>query len=148
MSEQTEAITINDEGFVPRQDGEWVPVGDGHFLACCDCGLVHYCRFRVRDGVIEISAVRRDDLTEERRNSLNGRASEIANLEWRVVEAAIRARLSYNEYGNAVASPLSRTEQEHMSITAKADTARKDLFAAVDALIAAREKAEAPPNRR
>lgn len=68
--------------------------------------------------------------------------SEISNLEWRVVEAAVAARQRYNEYGNAVASPLSHAEQEHMSITVQADAARRDLFAAVDALIAAREQKE------
>lgn len=134
MSEQSELVVVNDEGFVPRYDGEWFSVGDEHILTCCHCGLVHYCQFRVRDGVIEMSAIQRDDLTKERRNSLKDRDSEIGNLEWRVVEAAVAKRKAELEmFPGGVHLSVSRYAFEPYIRAEEA---------ACDALIALREKVE------
>ena len=75
--------------------------------------------------------------------------TDISNLEWRVIEAAISARQRYDEYGNAVAHSPEHSDyswREEVSVTLKADAARRELFAAVDALIAAREATEGITN--
>jgi hypothetical protein len=42
-----------------RKDGEWVHwARKGHLVACCDCGLVHLFRPRLRAGRIEVQAIR------------------------------------------------------------------------------------------
>jgi hypothetical protein len=53
-----------------RKDGEWVHwARKGHLVACCDCGLVHFMKPRVRKGRVEISAVRMPRNTAGRRKS-------------------------------------------------------------------------------
>jgi hypothetical protein len=41
-------------------DGEWFEPKPqrGHKTRCCDCGLIHRMDFRVRDGKVQIRAVR------------------------------------------------------------------------------------------
>jgi len=47
-----------------EKDG-WYPVPD--YLGCCDCGLVHWVKFRVVDGRVEMQAGRERVLTDEAR---------------------------------------------------------------------------------
>ena len=39
----------------------------GHLIACCDCGLVHLMRPRVRKGRVEVQAFRMSRQTAGRR---------------------------------------------------------------------------------
>jgi hypothetical protein len=41
-------------------DGDWEPLHKTEVVACCDCGLVHVIRYRVRDGKPEVQ-YRRDN---------------------------------------------------------------------------------------
>jgi hypothetical protein len=51
-----------------RMDGEWVHWSrKGHLVACCDCGLVHLMRPRVRAGRVEVQATRMPRNTAARR---------------------------------------------------------------------------------
>ena len=44
---------------VKRADGEWFRIErKGHIIQCCDCGLVHLVRSRLRGKSIEIAATR------------------------------------------------------------------------------------------
>ena len=56
-------------------DGEWFePLPQrGHKMACCDCSLVHRMDFRVRDGKVQIRAVRDTRETAARRRRKTGR---------------------------------------------------------------------------
>jgi len=36
--------------YTDRQDGEWFKVDAATKLMCCDCGLVHYVRFKRMKG--------------------------------------------------------------------------------------------------
>jgi uncharacterized Zn finger protein len=52
------------------KDGEWLGVlkSRGYmYVACCDCGLVHKMRFRVRDGQVQLMADRDERRTGQRR---------------------------------------------------------------------------------
>lgn len=50
------------------QDGEWFePAMKNHKLGCCDCGLVHRVDFRVRDGKVQMRAVRARNYTAKQR---------------------------------------------------------------------------------
>ena len=54
--------------YVQRQDGEWFGVNRrGHLIACCDCGLVHFVRFRLVGGRLQMQAHRDDKRSESRR---------------------------------------------------------------------------------
>ena len=51
-----------------RVDGEWVHwTRKGHLVACCDCGLIHLMRPRVRAGRVEVQAFRLPRHTAGRR---------------------------------------------------------------------------------
>ena len=42
-----------------RKDGEWFRIPrKGHLIGCCDCGLVHLFNARVRNGSVEVRAMR------------------------------------------------------------------------------------------
>lgn len=61
--------------YTPRVDGEWVHwARRGHLVACCDCGLVHFMRPRVRGGRVEIQATRMPRHTAARRAAKVGEA--------------------------------------------------------------------------
>ena len=54
--------------YVQRVDGEWVHwARTGHLVACCDCGLVHLMKPRVRNGRVEVQAFRLDRNTAAKR---------------------------------------------------------------------------------
>lgn len=54
--------------YKPRTDGEWVHwARKGHLVCCCDCGLVHLMRPRVRKGRVEVQAFRMKRQTAGRR---------------------------------------------------------------------------------
>ncbi len=54
-----------------RMDGEWVHWSrKGHLVACCDCGLVHLFKPRVRNRRVEVSAKRMPKHTGGRRSRL------------------------------------------------------------------------------
>lgn len=47
------------QSYPVRRDGEWFRIErGGHLFACCDCGLVHKLRSRLRGRSIEVSATR------------------------------------------------------------------------------------------
>lgn len=51
-----------------RMDGEWFHIPrHGHLIACCDCGLVHLLKSRLRARKIEIQATRKPKNTAGRR---------------------------------------------------------------------------------
>ena len=50
-----------------RVDGEWFRLGRYHKLTCCDCGLTHLFRWRVRKGEVELMAVRDNRATGQLR---------------------------------------------------------------------------------
>jgi hypothetical protein len=39
-------------------DGQWYPADEYPYEACCDCGLVHRIKTRIRNGKVEICATR------------------------------------------------------------------------------------------
>lgn len=54
--------------YVVRANGEWVHWRRaGHLVACCDCGLVHLMKPRVRNGRVEVQAFRMPKHTGGRR---------------------------------------------------------------------------------
>ena len=59
-----------------RKDGEWFPISirRGHKIMCCDCGLVHFFRVRVkhsgRGHDVELSATRLERSTAAARRKL------------------------------------------------------------------------------
>lgn len=54
-----------------RADNEWFRIPrHGHLVACCDCGLVHLFKSRLRGRAIEIRATRKSALTSARRRSI------------------------------------------------------------------------------
>jgi hypothetical protein len=54
-------------------DDEWVTWGKAHLIACCDCGLVHLMRSRVRNGKVEVAARRMPQHTGGRRSGMKRR---------------------------------------------------------------------------
>jgi len=50
--------------FTQRKDNEWFVVGDNTMLKCCDCGLVHKIKFRVKDNLLWMKAKRIDKKKE------------------------------------------------------------------------------------
>jgi len=56
--------------YIQRYNGEWVDVTRGHFVACCDCGLVHEEDFSILDNRILRRSFRDNRLTAVRRRSL------------------------------------------------------------------------------
>ena len=54
--------------YVQVYDGDVVEVvGRIHKIACCDCGLVHLLRFRLKGSVITFRAYRDNRATAQRR---------------------------------------------------------------------------------
>ena len=54
-----------------RRDHAWFHIPrHGHLVACCDCGLVHMFKSRVRSGRVEIKAVRLRRNTAARRRGM------------------------------------------------------------------------------
>lgn len=54
-----------------RTDGEWFHIPRrGHDITCCDCGLVHMVKSRLRGRHIEIQATRLPRATGGRRAAL------------------------------------------------------------------------------
>ena len=51
-------------------DGEWFVIGDKTRLVCCDCGLVHKAKFRVKNKRLEMSAIRLIGETKKYRKKL------------------------------------------------------------------------------
>lgn len=57
-------------GYKQAVDGEWRHwARSGHLVACCDCGLVHLMRPRIRKGRIEVQAFRMPKNTASRRRN-------------------------------------------------------------------------------
>ena len=57
--------------YAQRANGEWMHWSrDGHLVACCDCGLVHLMKPRVRGGRVEVRAWRMPRNTAARRAAL------------------------------------------------------------------------------
>lgn len=57
-----------DRGYIKRDADEWVHWSrKGHLVACCDCGLVHLMKPRVRNGRVEVQATRLQRNTAARR---------------------------------------------------------------------------------
>lgn len=56
--------------YVQRADGEWFDTERLHKIACCDCGLVHLLRFRIRKGKIEMQATIDKRATAQRRRRM------------------------------------------------------------------------------
>lgn len=55
-------------GYRQAKDGDWMHwARKGHLLACCDCGLVHLMKPRVRKGRVEVQAFRMIKNTAARR---------------------------------------------------------------------------------
>ena len=52
---------------VQRYDGEWFDTERFHKFFCCDSGLAHVARFRVRKGKIEMQVIRDNRATGQRR---------------------------------------------------------------------------------
>jgi hypothetical protein len=43
--------------YYPVKNGEWIqPIRRGYMMACCDCGLVHRCNFRIVKGQVQLQA--------------------------------------------------------------------------------------------
>lgn len=54
--------------YTDKKDGEWSKViGRKHLLMCCDCGLVHLLKFRIRKGKIEFQGFRDNRATGQAR---------------------------------------------------------------------------------
>ena len=51
------------------EDGEWVQLTLDHYLACCDCGLVHRITFKIVDGKLFMRPFRDVDATRKRRKT-------------------------------------------------------------------------------
>jgi hypothetical protein len=51
-------------------DGQWFTLPDEWDLACCDCGLVHKVKSRIKDGVIQIRMDRHPTATGGRRKAM------------------------------------------------------------------------------
>ncbi len=51
------------------EDGEWVRLTLDHYLACCDCGLVHRITFKIVDGKLFMRPYRDEDATKKRRKA-------------------------------------------------------------------------------
>jgi hypothetical protein len=50
--------------------GQWVqPIRKGYKMACCDCGLVHLCDFRIYKGRIQFRAFRNNRSTAAMRRA-------------------------------------------------------------------------------
>ena len=47
---------IKDDGYDQIYDGQWVAAPE--YLACCDCGLVHRLKYRIRKGRLEMQMFR------------------------------------------------------------------------------------------
>lgn len=57
--------------YTTRADHEWFHIPrHGHLIACCDCGLVHLFKSRVRNRRVEVKAVRMPKHTGGRRSGL------------------------------------------------------------------------------
>jgi len=56
--------------YTQRMDGEWFVIGDKTRLVCCDCGLVHKAKFRVKNKRLEMSAIRLIGETKKYRKKL------------------------------------------------------------------------------
>lgn len=57
--------------YVVRRDGEWFRIPrHGHDVACCDCGLVHRFKARLRGRSIEINLTRMPRATGGHRAAL------------------------------------------------------------------------------
>ncbi len=53
------------------KDNEWfAPKMKNHLTACCDCGLVHWMTFKVKDGQVFIKAKRARNKTAQRRKKM------------------------------------------------------------------------------
>lgn len=52
------------------EDGEWSNFPRTEKVACCDCGLIHTYRWRVRKGYFERQAIRDNRATYARRKRL------------------------------------------------------------------------------
>jgi hypothetical protein len=52
---------------VHRESGKWMGVPRLTKVICCDCSLVHWVEFRVRDGMLESRVTRDDRSTSARR---------------------------------------------------------------------------------
>ena len=53
-----------------RKDNEWFVIGDNTKLVCCDCGLVHKIKFRVKNNLFWMKAVRLEKETKKWRKQL------------------------------------------------------------------------------
>lgn len=54
------------------KDGEWSKViGRKHKILCCDCGLVHLLKFRIKKGKVEFQAFRDNRATGQARRHRN-----------------------------------------------------------------------------
>ena len=60
-------------------DSEWEPLPKDWYLQCCDCGLCHRIRLRIRDGKPEIQMTRDNRRTGQIRRwkkARNGKAKK------------------------------------------------------------------------
>ncbi len=51
-----------------RIDNQWVDVTDGEFVACCDCGLVHYFNYCLIGDRVLRRAIRNNKQTANQRS--------------------------------------------------------------------------------
>jgi hypothetical protein len=59
--------------YVQRSDGDVIDLGRArqHLIACCDCGLVHLLKFKIRGGnKLSFQAWRRNRNTAQRRRGM------------------------------------------------------------------------------
>ena len=63
-----------DKKYTQRLDNEWFIIGDKTEIVCCDCGLVHKIRFRVKDKLLWMKAVRLGGKTKQWRKEIKQQA--------------------------------------------------------------------------
>jgi len=64
--------------YIKRKNGEWItPQRRGHYIACCDCGLVHLFKFRIKDKKIQLCAVYNSTATRDRRKQMKRRDRQL-----------------------------------------------------------------------
>jgi len=56
--------------YILRADGQEFEVNRKHYIKCCDCGLVHLLRFRIKKGRLFITAFRDNRKTGQARRWL------------------------------------------------------------------------------
>lgn len=57
--------------YTQRFDNEWFVIGDNTELVCCDCGLVHKVKFRVKNDLLWMKAIRLEGKTKQRRKEVS-----------------------------------------------------------------------------